>query len=120
MNYKVITETLNKPFAKGKQMYLVPIDMDKSDLLGMALCKELCLSWIILEESEVALDALIQDMGLKKTIDRCISSFHQSMYGIIKRLYILGNDMQVDQMISDMDNYIEKVITDHHNSLIKN
>ena len=122
MNYKAIDETFKKRFGTGKLMYVVPIDMDESNLIAMQICKELCICWILLEEGKIALDQLISDIGITKAIIQTTADFHDMCSDRIIRMYrLVGKDEKlVDQMLYDMDDFIRETISDHYDRLIIN
>ena len=122
MNYRTIIEPFNKTFGRGRLMYLVPVDIDESDLLKMQVCKELCLCWILLDEGKIALDSFIQEIGVTKTIVRYTKAFHDQMGNQIINMYrMVGGDGEklIDQMLYDMDCFIYNTISDHYEQIIR-
>jgi len=121
MNYKVITEPFNKTFGTGRMMYLAPADIDETDLLLMQVHREPCICWILFDEGKNALDHMIKEMGITKTIVKMTSLFHQQMSNQIIDLYRkAGNEEKlVDNMLYDMDCFIYNTVSDHYEEYIK-
>jgi len=120
MNYRTITEEINRPDAKGILMYLVPDNGDHIDPLKMLAYQESCICWMLLREGEIALDYLLNHMGIDNTIDQCIGLFHRQMFERIAHFYKIGDEIQVDKMIRDIDNFISHTVKQYYEKILRN